>query len=280
MGAGAGLPASLHLPGETMLIAQLTDTHITPPGVLAQGYYDTAAALRRAVAHVLALAPRPDVVLLTGDLANDPQPEAYPHLRELLAPLPMPVYAIAGNHDDRAMLRAAFAPDGYLPEHGEFLHYVVEDFPLRLIGLDTQLAGQPGGVLCEARLAWLAGQLERAAEQPTLLFMHHPPFRTGLPIDLRGFPGAEALGELLEEHRQVHRILCGHVHRPVQVLWHGVLASTCPSTAFQVALELDAPRTRYTLEPPALQLHQWHPETGLVSHTSPIGDFPVREVVR
>jgi 3',5'-cyclic-AMP phosphodiesterase len=262
-----------------MLIAQLTDTHITPPGELAQGYLDTAATLRRAVAHLLALSPQPDVVLLTGDLANDPLPEAYPRLRELLSPLPMPVYAIPGNHDDRGMLRAAFAPEGYLPEHGEFLHYVVDDFPLRLIGLDTQLTGQRGGEQCEARLTWLAGQLEQAPEQPTLLFMHHPPFRTGLPLDRAGFAGAEALGELVGEHRQVQRILCGHVHRPVQVLWHGVLASTCPSTAFQVALELDAPRTRYTLEPPALQLHQWHAETGLVSHTSPIGEFHVREIV-
>ncbi|HKI97852.1 MAG TPA: phosphodiesterase [bacterium] len=264
-----------------MLIAQLTDPHVTLPGVLAHGFVDTTAALRRAVAHLRGLAPQPDIVLLTGDLVDSVEPAGYRLLREVLAPLPMPVFAIPGNHDDRELLRAAFGEDGYLPAHGEFLHYVVEDFPLRLIGLDTHTPGEVGGSLCETRLTWLAEQLEEAEDHPTLLFMHHPPFHTGLPLDRYGFPGAESLGVLVERHRQVRRIVCGHIHRPVQTLWHGVLASTCPATAFQIALELDAaPRSHIAMEPPALQLHAWHPETGIVSHTSPIGDYPVRDIPR
>jgi 3',5'-cyclic AMP phosphodiesterase CpdA len=265
-----------------MLIAQLTDPHVSLPGVLAGGLVDTHAAFARAVAHVGALDPRPDVVLLTGDLVYSERAEEYAALRALLAPLPMPVYVIPGNHDDRALLRAAFADHAYLPRAGalphDFLHYTVEDWPLRLIGLDTLEPGQIRGLLCPERLDWLTARLAEAPERPTLLFMHHPPFLTGLPADRRGFPGAEALGALLERHRQVVRIVSGHLHRPVDALWHGVPASVCPATAYQMALDLDGPRTRIALEPPALQLHLWREGLGLVTHTCLIGDYPVHEL--
>jgi 3',5'-cyclic-AMP phosphodiesterase len=265
-----------------MLIVQLSDPHVTVRGTLSNGFIDTADALGRAVQHVLALEPRPDVALLTGDLVDSVEPTGYARLRELLAPLPMPLYTIPGNHDDRGLLRAAFADAGFLPRAGAFLHYTVETHPLRLIGLDTQRAGEIGGELCAERLDWLAARLAEAPQRPTLLFMHHPPFSTGLPTDRHGFPGAEALGALLERHRQVQRIVSGHVHRPVQALWHGVLASTCPATAHQLALDLDGtrPRSRITLEPPAVQLHAWSATDGVVSHTSPIGDYAVRELAR
>jgi 3',5'-cyclic-AMP phosphodiesterase len=264
-----------------MLIAQLTDPHVTVEGVLSNGFVDTAGALRRAVAQLCALQPAPQAVLLTGDLVDSVEPAGYARLRALLAPLPMPVYAIPGNHDDRALLREAFAAEGYLPASGEFLHYTVEGFPLRLVGLDTLQPGQAGGVLCEQRLAWLAARLEEAPQRPTLLFMHHPPCATGLPLDHYGFPGAEALGALLERQRQVLRIVSGHFHRAVNALWHGVPVSTCPATAHQVALDLSGePRSRIALEPPALQLHAWSETAGVVSHTCPIGDHVLREFAR
>ncbi|NJO33526.1 MAG: sigma 54-interacting transcriptional regulator [Rhodospirillales bacterium] len=119
-----------------MLIAQISDTHIRPKGVLAMGRVDTAGYLARAVAHIDALRPAPDVVLVTGDLVDAGMAEEYAHLRGLLAPLAMPVHLIPGNHDLRGPLRAAFADHRYLQE-GDFLQYVVEHGPLRLIALDT-----------------------------------------------------------------------------------------------------------------------------------------------
>jgi 3',5'-cyclic AMP phosphodiesterase CpdA len=263
-----------------MLMAQLSDPHVTVPGVLSNGFVGTTAALRRAVAHVQGLVPRPELVLLTGDLVDSVEPAGYRTLRDALQGLTMPVHAIPGNHDDRELLRAAFAGDGYLPREGGFLHYTLESYPLRLIGLDTLRPGAVGGELCPARLDWLEARLAEAPARPTLLFMHHPPFATGLPLDRYGFPGAEALGALLERQRQVRRIVCGHLHRAVHALWHGVPVSTAPATAHQIALELGAATSRIALEPPAIHLHTWQPETGVVTHLSPIGDFPVRDFAR
>jgi len=108
-----------------MLIAQISDMHVKREGELLYGRIDTAGYLERAVAHLLRLDPRPDIVLATGDLVEGGKPEEYARLRRLLAPLPMPLYVIPGNHDGRDALRAAFADRGFLPAQG-FLHYAVE----------------------------------------------------------------------------------------------------------------------------------------------------------
>src|SRR5436305_3103639 len=160
-----------------MIIAQISDTHIVAPGKLfrcpvqgsaadsERGYreFDTAAYLARAVATLNALVPRPDVAVVTGDLVDHGEPEEYEHLRALLRPLAMPVFVIPGNHDARDPLRAAFGGDGYLPADG-FLQYTVEDYPLRLVALDTLIPGKHSGSLCAERLRWLDRTL---AAQPS-----------------------------------------------------------------------------------------------------------------
>jgi 3',5'-cyclic-AMP phosphodiesterase len=258
-----------------MLIAQITDTHISTPGSVNDRYFRTPEHLERAVAHLNRLVPRPDVVLATGDLVERGEPEEYVRLRAILDRLAMPLYVIPGNHDSREHLARAFADRGYLPTRGEFLHYTVEEWPVRLVGLDTQVPGQPGGALCPERLAWLDARLGEAPAQPTLVFMHHPPFVTGLAaMDGMGLEGKEALSAVVRRHPQVERIACGHVHRPMTRRFAGTVATTCPATAHQIALELrPAERLSVVMEPPACTLHLWlGADAGLVSHVSMIGD--------
>jgi Icc protein len=258
-----------------MIIAQITDTHIRPEGVLAYGRVDTAPYLSRAVQHLLGLKPRPDVVLATGDLVDAGSIEEYRRLKALLAPLPMPVYLIPGNHDNRDSLTAVFEDHPYLPRGGAFVQYVVDDYPVRLVALDTLVPGQVGGLLCGERLGWLAARLGEARDRPTVIFMHHPPFVTGIgPMDRHGLANAGEFAAVIGRHPQVERVVCGHLHRPIQARVGGTLASTAPSTAHQVALDLaDVHPLAFVMEPPACQLHVWRADTGLVTHTSYIGDF-------
>ena len=258
-----------------MLIAQITDFHIKARGKRAYRVVDTAQCLADAVAALKALDPAPDIVVGTGDLTDFGRPEEYVLLRELLAPLAQPVYLIPGNHDERAALRASFRGDEYFPA-GEFLHYTVEDRPLRLVALDTVIPGEVGGSLCADRLVWLVAMLEAAPERPTMIIMHHPPFATGIAhMDAIGLEGADAFARIVARHRQVERILCGHLHRSIQArLGPRAIASTAPSTAHQVTLDLTpdgAPG--FMLEPPGYQLHLWRPESGMVSHTAVIGRY-------
>ncbi|MGH7320668.1 MAG: metallophosphoesterase [Candidatus Rokuibacteriota bacterium] len=79
---------------------------------------------------------------------------------------------------------------------------------------------------------------------------------------------------LVARHPQVERLLCGHIHRPIQVRWGGTLGLTAPGTAHQVALGLapDSP-SRWIAEPPAVLLHLWRADVGLVTHLSYVGDY-------
>ena len=256
-----------------MLIAQISDLHVTAPGVRVAGV-DTAATLESCVRDVARRDPRPDLMLATGDLVEEGTAAEYNRLRELLAPLGMPVYVIAGNHDDRAALRSAFADHAYLPSGEGPIHYALDGYELGLVALDTTIPGAAGGALDDFQCAWLETTLRRAADRPFLIFMHHPPIATGIrcmdeiALERRS---AARLGAIVARQPRVERIVCGHVHRPIQARWSGTLVSICPSTAYQGVLNLsgddfDAP----TGEPPAYQLHYWN-GTELITHTIAIG---------
>ncbi len=259
-----------------MLIAQITDSHFCPPGQLANGRVDTARHMQRCVEALMALSPRPDLVIFTGDLTDAGTPEAYGALRELLAPLKLPLYVIPGNHDRREALRAAFADHAYLPETG-YLNYIVESRPVRLIGLDTLVEGAPSGALTPTHLAFLEAALAQGGGTPTLIFMHHPPFATGLHhIDKTGCAGAREMAAIVARHANVVRVCAGHQHRAIFTGWAGTVASVAPGLAHQLLLDLTPdrhPDDMFMFEPPAFHLHLWHPETGLVTHQAMIDNF-------
>jgi 3',5'-cyclic-AMP phosphodiesterase len=257
-----------------MLIAQISDLHLRTDGSLLQDRIDTRRALQNCIAHVNGLDPRPDVVLATGDLVDLALPDDYPALRGMLSRLDMPVYVIPGNHDDRDAMRRAFGDLRYLPEKGQFLHYTVEDYSLRLIGLDTMLPGEVSGGLCAARMRWLADRLIEQPERPTLIFMHHPPFASGIAfLDTPPFEGGEVMARLLAANRQVRQVVCGHIHRAIHLNWAGTCASVAPSTVYQMALSFDPDRQfGPTDDPPAISLYRWRDGLGPVGYISLIGE--------
>ena len=264
-----------------MIIAQITDFHVRPPGVTAYGGIDTNAMLRRAVDAIARLDPRPDCLLATGDLTDCGLADEYEVIAQTLGELPIPSFLIPGNHDRRDAMRQSLAGrHPYMRQHPRFLQYVIDDFPVRLIGLDTVVAGQHGGEMCAEREAWLADALAEKPRKPTLVFMHHPPFATGVaamdPMMCRTSPTFETL---IARHPQIERIVTGHYHRPIVVRYAGTLGFVAPSTAHQVFLDMrETEPTRLVMEPPGYALHVYQPSTGIVSHVVPIGDFgPVRD---
>lgn len=259
-----------------MIVAQITDMHIRPRGKIAYGRVDSNAMLAAAVAALEALPRRPDLVIASGDLTDCGLIEEYQVLRALLAPLSMPVYLVPGNHDRRPELFSEFASDGYLDNSDGFLHYTVDTHPLRLIELDTVVPGHGHGEMCPKRLAWLAGRLEEQPDRPTLIFMHHPPFRTGLvDMDNINCRNGSSMADLLRRYDNVERVVCGHHHRPITTRWAGTIGSVAPSTAHQVTLDLipDGSPATFTMEPPGFHLHLWSLEAGLVTHGVPIGAY-------
>lgn len=254
-----------------MLIAQITDCHVVEHGALLADRVDTAATLRAAVAHIEQFRPRPDVVIATGDLVNDARPAQYAQLAEILGELTIPVHAVPGNHDDRTEMRSLFC---HLPRGGaqDRLDHVVDDHPVRLVGLDTTIPGEHGGAVHDDQLEWLDAVLGAQPERPTLVFQHHPPFRTGIAwMDEVGLTDRHREAEVIARHRNVVGVTSGHVHRAITTAFAGTVASCWPSTGAQVALALDGSPYGYVDEPPVVVFHRWDPGHGLTSHLSLVG---------
>lgn len=259
------------------LIAQISDLHLKAGQRLTYGVVDTLGALRRAVDHLNRLHPRPDIVVISGDLVDFGRPDEYAVLHPELARLEMPCYLVPGNHDNRQHLLAAFADHAYLPmSAGAPLDWVVEEHPVRLIGLDTTIPGAHGGQLLDSQLLWLDEQLARRPDAPTLLILHHPPFISGIGhMDREPFINASALEQIIARHPQVERLLCGHLHRPMQRRFGGSLSCVCPGTSHQIVLDLQqtAP-AHFNLEPAGYLLHRWQAQQGLVTHNAVFGEYP------
>src|SRR5437870_6591574 len=190
-----------------MLLCQISDLHVMAERALAYGVVDTAACLERCVRRIVALDPLPDAVIATGDLVDTPDARSYGTLREILARLPLPVYVLPGNHDERRALCAAFPDHRYLPREGEFVHYAIDEYPVRLVALDTVIPGQPEGTLCARRLQWLERCLAES-DAPTVIALHHPPFFTGIGhMDRMGLDSSAGLADIVRRFPQVQRLI-------------------------------------------------------------------------
>jgi Icc protein len=248
------------------LLAQLSDPHIGAEWL--EGG-DPVAGLTAAVASVRSMRPQPDAVLLSGDLADHAADAEYEQVRELLSPLQAPLYVLPGNHDDRRALRRQFGVPGAA---GEPVQYSVELGPLRLVVVDSTRPGEDPGALDAERLGWLDAELSTAPELPTLLAMHHPPLVTGVPAwDVIGLPPADrrALGEVLERHRQVLRVVAGHVHRAITAELAGRVVLTAPSTYVQARLNFGSHEIELGPDPAGFALHAVL-DGELISHVQPV----------
>jgi Icc protein len=217
------------------------------------------------------LTERPAAVLVTGDIAHTGADREYEHARAVLARLEAPVFALPGNHDDRARLRRHFA----LPDNGRAdLSYVADLGAVRLVALDTQDPGQDGGRFDPERQHWLADVLAHGPDVPTLLAMHHPPILNGVPaMDAIGLPAADrkAFADVVAGNRTVQLIVAGHVHRLITATVGGAAFVTIPSTTLQIALDLSAPNVRVVDEPPCFAIHLLL-DGRLVSHIAPVAN--------
>src|SRR5262249_6512091 len=179
--------------GEPLLIAQISDLHIKPVGEKAYGVIDTAGALQRCVAQLNRLDPRPALVVCSGDLVDGGAAEEYEHLKRLLTPLTLPLLAIPGNHDDRTAFRHAFSNQAFAQKTGA-ANLLARLDDVDLVLLDSSVPGEPHGFLESATLEWLASELAAEPMRPAFVFLHHPPFRTGIAhMDRQNLHNADAL---------------------------------------------------------------------------------------
>ena len=200
-------------PEPTAVIAHLSDTHLLAGGARLADLVDTEAHLRATVERLRIAAPDADAIVVSGDVADRGEPEAYALAREILEPvatqLGAPIVWAAGNHDDRPQMRAAL---GLAGDPLDPVDSILEVGQLRIVTLDTSLPGWHHGGFDEGQAEWLAAALADPPALGSVLVMHHPPlpYRSRL-MRLLEFRDEQRLAEVLGDG-DVRAILSGHLH--------------------------------------------------------------------
>ncbi len=225
-----------------MLIAHISDFHVfagKPETKLVR--LDAERVARLVAQDLVKFSPPLDAIAFTGDLTDGGSEADYSLLKDILAPLTMPVFMIPGNHDKRETMRAAFA-DRLPFGHGPFLNYEARVDDFRLLALDTLIEGRGEGALEPESLSWLQEKLSRKTAEPTIILLHHTPFPSGIAsLDNAALVrGRAEMAKLVRDYRAPLVILAGHIHRPYKAIWNGAYCAVGGSPAFQVELDLAA----------------------------------------
>ncbi|WP_071515299.1 metallophosphoesterase [Geitlerinema sp. PCC 9228] len=213
----------------TVTIAQLTDTHLLPQrdrflrGIAP--WYSLQAVLQPAAA------TQPDLLLLTGDLADSGEAAAYQHLRDLLVPHHIPVAWVGGNHDDLQVATEVLSSPPIRAEKAISLG----SWRLLLVNSILPTAEWGEGYIFAGELAWLQRELQTHPHQPTAVAVHHHPLPMGIDwLDRIALQNAHEFLTLLANHPQVRWVTCGHVHMSSDCSYQDFHCYTTPSTFMQV----------------------------------------------
>lgn len=199
----------------------LTDLHISSPAADDTHLLsDTASTLEKVKEMIGRIDPQPQFIAISGDLTNNGSDSSFIALKQHLADLEIPVFLALGNHDRRETFYQVF--------HGQAstapYYYAQQVGPLRVLVLDSSTPNRVDGSLEEEQFTWLADQLERYADQPKVVIIHHPP----CPIQFSIFDhitfdrsDADRLGQMLQG-QNVLGVFSGHVHFDRFSLWNGL----------------------------------------------------------
>jgi Icc protein len=185
-----------------MIIAQISDTHIA---------LDSPDADQRirdfelTIGDINVLDPAPDVIVHTGDIVHNGRQDEYRQAVATLAKARAPVYVLAGNKDSRVNLREALCRN--LALHAEFVEYAIDDYPVRLIALDTLSSRSNKGDFCPERVKHLIKMLDSEITKPIAVFTHHPPFEVTVGPDPLHFETPEVMSTLCRALQRSGRVV-------------------------------------------------------------------------
>lgn len=215
--------------GAPVRILQITDTH------LFAGEHETLLGVNthrsyHAVLEAIHAEARPyDIVVATGDLAQDHSVAAYQHFANGIATLNKTCLWLPGNHDFQPAMVDTLANAGVNPAK----HMLLGDH-WQIILLDSQVFGVPHGELSDYQLEWLERTLSLYPQRHALILLHHHPLPSGCTwLDQHSLRNAHMLGEVLQHYPLAKTLLCGHIHQDLDLQWEGRRLLATPSTCIQ-----------------------------------------------
>lgn len=259
-------------------LLHVSDTHLLAGNPPLGGRFDTAANLARTLEAAEATGIRPDALVFTGDLTDLGEPEAYAALREAVEPvaerLGAPVVWVAGNHDERTIMRRELFG---LEETQEPVTGVWDLDGLRLIALDSTVPGWHHGDLDAAQLEWLRRELDTPAPLGTILALHHPPLPSHVPLfDILELRDQGRLAEIVAGS-DVRAILAGHLHYSTSGTFAGVPVSVASATCY--TMNLARPAAEVNGMDAGQSFHLVHVYDDTITHAVvPVVDAPTADV--
>jgi Icc protein len=209
-------------------VLQLTDLHILEHRGQTMLGIDTDYSFRRTLQTAHDQHGPFDLILLTGDLAQDPCLFSYQYIHQQILPYRTPCLCLPGNHDDIDLMRRSLTGNGVACESQRLLGN------WSIIALSSQKSASPAGLLADSELLKLEKNLAAYPDKPTMIAMHHPCVASGSPwLDTMQIENSEELIAIIGCFPQVKFIVCGHIHQELSCQLGNVTLLATPSTCFQ-----------------------------------------------
>ncbi|TFD67189.1 phosphodiesterase [Cryobacterium sp. Hb1] len=267
-----------YAPAEQILV-HVSDTHFLADGAALYGAVDTDHTVHRALEQLHRSGIRPDALILTGDVADRGEADAYRRIRGIVeaaaAQWDAAIIWVMGNHDQRKSFRSELlgeAPDDQQSVDQNPVDQLHDLDGLRIIALDTSVPGYHHGEVADAQLEWLRQVLSTPARRGSILALHHPPIPTPLPLmsvlELQDQPRLAAV----LAGSDVRAILAGHLHYSTQGVFAGIPVSVAAATCY--TMDLSAPDREMTGMNGGQTLNLVHVYDDQITHSQlPIGDY-------
>ncbi|MFK7889816.1 MAG: metallophosphoesterase [Granulosicoccus sp.] len=199
-----------------MKFAHVSDLHLTPDGPGRDKQFPSSIAMASAIAEDLrTIADGLDLLVVSGDITERADAESFAIFEQIFERIGLPIVTVPGNHDGPAgMFDYAASSPQFAGWH--LTNRMIEIERVRLLGLDTNIAGLTHGALDDEALSLVDEQVQRKTDQCLVLVMHHPPLVLGLQQfdEFARIERGDELLDIITASKSEVIVLSGHVHRP------------------------------------------------------------------
>jgi len=215
-------------PDSSLTILQISDLHILAEQGKTMSGVETEQSFLNLLDHIHQTYNKIDLLLVTGDLAQDPCQPCYQRIYQAFKQYHTRTICLPGNHDDFTLMKHIFADNQVnCNKLIQFKHW-------QIISLNSKKVGATGGHLAHSELTYLTNTLEENPDLNTLIAVHHHPVPTHSEwMDTMIIENSDVLFSLIKDHPQVKAISCGHIHQELEEIKDNKLILGTPSTCFQ-----------------------------------------------
>jgi Icc protein len=245
-------------------LTQITDLHLGPDSDAMLGGVRTLESFQSVLQAVDQNGRGTDLLLLTGDLAGDCEPQAYQLLNRTLGEYNKQAIWLPGNHDDVDVMAAN------LVDYPQVQIHEMSDWAI--LTLDSSQPHKPGGHIADKQLALVEQSLDRLGDKFVLLAMHHSPVDVGCAwLDLQQIDNQHQLHQLVLAHGNVKAVITGHVHQQFDGSWGELPIYSAPSSCVQ--FKPHSHDFALSGQPPGYRWLDLHPEGTVKTGVEFLQDF-------